>query len=196
MARLTATDEERVDSLWNDIYAAIDSIRQIAIDMTPQGLLFWGINSVALHVSKCGMLLTKVGSKNRVVSRISRRSDLSVAPQHIASLTPTTAQSIIAIFEDIYRASSVGAVPGSRKLYLAKLFGSLLRISARRLKAASIGAESGHPNDASSDAKKTNPPASWVGLGMGDETSMDLQSAHGSEDLRQLEAFIDDYVLQ
>lgn len=60
VARLTAYDEEGVETLWNDIFAAIDSIRQIAIDTSPRGLLFWGMNSVPLHVSKCGLLLTKV----------------------------------------------------------------------------------------------------------------------------------------
>jgi hypothetical protein len=41
VARLTANDEEGVETLWNDIFAAIDSIRQIAIDTSPQGILFW-----------------------------------------------------------------------------------------------------------------------------------------------------------
>jgi hypothetical protein len=69
VARLTADDEEGVESLWNDIFAAIESIQQIAIDTSPQGVLFWGLNSVALHVSKCGLLLTKVSRSSTVLSK-------------------------------------------------------------------------------------------------------------------------------
>jgi hypothetical protein len=69
VARLTADDEEGVESLWNDIFAAIESIQQIAIDTSPQGVLFWGLNSVALHVSKCGLLLTKVSRSRTVLSK-------------------------------------------------------------------------------------------------------------------------------
>lgn len=47
-------------------------------------------------------------------------------------LTPATAEGVMAMFEEIRLASSVNAAAGSRKVYLAKLFATLLRISAGR----------------------------------------------------------------
>ena len=60
MDRLAAKDEHRAQALWNDIYAAIDSIRELSSDLTKHGYLFWASNSISLHASKCGMLLAKV----------------------------------------------------------------------------------------------------------------------------------------
>jgi len=48
-------------------------------------------------------------------------------------LTPSTAQSILAIFEGIRLASSIDAAPRSRKEYLARLFAGLLKISTSKL---------------------------------------------------------------
>lgn len=47
-------------------------------------------------------------------------------------LTPAIAQSVMSTFEEIHLASLVDVGTGSRKEYLAKLFGSLFRISATR----------------------------------------------------------------
>lgn len=61
MARLAAGDADRAKTLWDDIYAAIDSLRELSNDLSESGLLFWASSSVALHAAKCGMLLAKVG---------------------------------------------------------------------------------------------------------------------------------------
>jgi hypothetical protein len=50
----------------------------------------------------------------------------------MAMLTPAIAQSVMSMFEEIHLASLVDVGTGSRKEYLAKLFGSLFRISATR----------------------------------------------------------------
>lgn len=63
-------------------------------------------------------------------------------------LTPTIAQGIMSIFEDIHLACLVDVGKGNRKEYLAKLFGSLLRLSASRLTAASSGPIGGLHQDA------------------------------------------------
>lgn len=47
-------------------------------------------------------------------------------------LTPAIAQSVMSMFEEIHQASLVDVGTGSRKEYLAKLFGSLFRISSTR----------------------------------------------------------------
>jgi hypothetical protein len=60
MARLAAGEEDRERTLWDDIYAAIDSLRELSDDLSKHGLLYWGASSIALHAAKCGMLLTKV----------------------------------------------------------------------------------------------------------------------------------------
>lgn len=60
MARLAASDENREQCLWDDIFAAIHSLQELSSDLSENGLLFWGISSIALHAAKCGMLLTKV----------------------------------------------------------------------------------------------------------------------------------------
>jgi len=53
--------QHRIQSLWDDIYAAIESIQEISRDLSETGLLFWAINPIVLHASKSAMLLTKVG---------------------------------------------------------------------------------------------------------------------------------------
>lgn len=60
MARLAAGERDREKTLWDDIYAAIDSLRELSDDLSRYGLLYWGSTSIALHAAKCGMLLTKV----------------------------------------------------------------------------------------------------------------------------------------
>lgn len=131
-ARLACNGSNSDESLQNDIFAAIGSIRELATNLSQESLLFWGFISIALHAAKCGMLLTKVGT----CLLLRFRGEAELTSQHIVTLTPTTAYCVMSIFADIHKACSVGAVTSSRKRHLAKLFEGLLEISTRRLATA------------------------------------------------------------
>jgi hypothetical protein len=60
MDKLAAKDGNRAQATWNDICAAIASIRTLSSNLTMDGYLFWASDSISLHASKCGMLLAKV----------------------------------------------------------------------------------------------------------------------------------------
>jgi hypothetical protein len=69
VASITANPEEYDDSLSDEIHTAIESLRQSVDDTTITPVVFWGFNSVALHASKCALLLTKVSgqsTKNKI----------------------------------------------------------------------------------------------------------------------------------
>jgi hypothetical protein len=110
-------------------------------------------------------------------------------------LTPATAQNVLAIFEDIRLASSVDVAPKSRKEYLAKLFGSLLRISTRRLTAVD-------PKPATNQGFGYVHPSSKTGamedtsLWQNDEIFSDLRPDNRSDTCRLLEESIDEFVSQ
>lgn len=191
VARLAATDEDRAECLWNDIHASIESIRELSSDLSTQSLLFWGTNSVALHASKCGMLLAKV----RIVSSCSFQvEDPDVTLQHIALLAQPVAKSIMAIFEDIHLASSLNVATGSRKEYLAKLFGSLLRISRRSIAVKPFTASG--LDDGSVALPSRTETSDDIPRWHDDAPLASLQCGDDLEAQRLLEASIDDFVSQ
>jgi hypothetical protein len=118
----------------------------------------------------------------------------------------------MSIFEEIYRSSRTCTAAGSRKRYLARLFGRLIRIATGRLAArethmndfhqqANVAAETSDLNHATAMNKSTatayeSEPSyafdQWTG---GQESGLlDLQPIQATEDQRQLEQILDEYV--
>jgi hypothetical protein len=60
VATVAPNPDEYDDNLWNEIYDALESLRQSIDDTITKPIIFWGHNSVALHASKCALFLTKV----------------------------------------------------------------------------------------------------------------------------------------
>lgn len=116
-------------------------------------------------------------------------------------LSPATAKGVLAMFQEIYKQSSVGASVGTRKHYLAKLFGNLLRISATRLaeKAGSSSSDGGWDNRnivpaAVPDVITANEQLPW--WSENDTSWLNVPTNEGYEYQPQLEGLIDNYLLQ
>jgi hypothetical protein len=110
----------------------------------------------------------------------------------------------MSIFEEIYRSSRTCTAAGSRKRYLARLFGRLIRIATGRLAArethmndfhqqAKVAAETSDLNHATAyESEPSYAFDQWTG---GQESGLlDLQPIQATEDQRQLEQILDEYV--
>jgi hypothetical protein len=101
----------------------------------------------------------------------------------------------LAIFEDIRLVSSVDAAPKSRKEYLAKLFGILLRISTRRMLSVNPGQVTEQGNDHIASRSRIDASDNNF-FGQTDGMSANLQHMDGWYSQRLLEQSIDEFVSQ